>query len=438
MKKAVFLLFFSILFACNTSSVNSAYKDYYKYQQKYISAILDNNRQKEIYALENLIECGKYLKIDTKEYEEKLAKFKKPKKNYKTKIHFSQKNDNTPKTKTRHVSKYIKIISYNPLKIRVPSEKVKVFTISRKNVYKKVIDIPNAYVSRFIKKTVDKNLKLKIAQFNKNTVRVVLYSPKKFTIRYTLKNNILQVAWGKNKHKISSVLYTPKTSYKRRKIIVIDPGHGGKDAGGVGIKHRYEKIAVLQISKYLKNYLQQKGYRVYLTRNSDYFIPLKKRTHFANLKKADLFISIHCNIAPRHLSKIHGIETYFLSPTRNKKAINVARLENKEIKQLNYLDQNVILNFLNKDRIIDSNKLAIDIQKGMLSSLRSKYSGIKDNGVRPAPFWVLVGTQMPAILIEAGYLTNPLESSRLFNSKYQKQIAKGIARGIENYFRKNR
>jgi len=81
--------------------------------------------------------------------------------------------------------------------------------------------------------------------------------------------------------------------------------------------------------------------------------------------------------------------------------------------------------------------LAIDIQRGMLSSLRSKYNHIKDNGVRPAPFWVLVGTQMPAILIETGYLTNPLEESRLFTPAYQKYLAKGIVKGIENYFRKN-
>ena len=205
----------------------------------------------------------------------------------------------------------------------------------------------------------------------------------------------------------------------------------------MGIKNRYEKIAVLQIAKYLKKELVNKGYIVYLTRSGDYFIPLKKRTHFANLKKADLFISIHCNIAPKHKKNIYGIETYFLSPSRNERAIRVARLENKEIKGLNYLDQRVILSFLNKDRIIASNKLAIDIQIGMLSSLKSKYNHIKDNGVRPAPFWVLVGTQMPAILIETGYLTNPLEASRLFTPNYQKLLAKGIAKGIENYFRKN-
>jgi len=282
---------------------------------------------------------------------------------------------------------------------------------------------------------------LKIAQFNKKTVRIVYYSKDRFFLKYTIKNNILTIKISQpknNKQRYQNILAKKNRIYKpKNKIIVIDPGHGGKDSGGIGIKNRYEKTAVLQITKYLKTYLLKKGYIVYLTRNSDYFIPLKKRTHFANLKKADLFISIHCNIAPKHKKSIYGIETYFLSPTRNERAIRVARLENKEIKGLNYLDQRVILNFLNRDRIIESNKLAIDIQKGMLSSLKTRYRNVKDNGVRPAPFWVLVGTQMPAILIEAGYLTNPLESARLFTPAYQKQLAKGIAQGIENYFRKN-
>ena len=132
----------------------------------------------------------------------------------------------------------------------------------------------------------------------------------------------------------------------------------------------FETFALQAVLDYpvfiLKKELLKKGYIVYLTRDGDYFIPLKERTHFANMKKADLFISIHCNIAPKHLKSPNGIETYFLSPTRNERAIQVARLENKEIKNLNYLDQRVILNFLNKDRIIDSHKLAIDIQNCML------------------------------------------------------------------------
>ena len=256
---------------------------------------------------------------------------------------------------------------------------------------------------------------------------------KPFNLKYKVKNNILytQIFLKKTKKLIQ------KTYKKTKKIIVIDPGHGGRDTGGIGLHRRYEKIAVLSIAKKLKRILEKKGYKVFLTRSNDKFITLTQRTHFANEKKADLFISIHCNIAPKHIKGPYGIETYFLSPTRNERAIRVARLENKEVKDLKYIDQRVILNFLNRDRIIESNKLAIDVQKGMLASLRRFYSKIKDNGVRPAPFWVLVGTQMPAILIETGYLTNPMEVNRLFNSHYQQKLAEGIANGIDAYFRKN-
>jgi len=439
MKKIIFISLFLFSFlhsACNKSSINSAYKDYYKYQQKYIAAILDNDKQNEIKALEGLIDCGKFLKFNVDDYKEKLKKLQTHK--LKTKIYTKKPApDVTPSNKTKKFSKYIKIYSYNPLKIKIPDTNIRYFTI-KTTLYKKIIDLPNAVISKPITKKTG-NIKLKIAQFNKKTVRIVYYSKQKFTVKYSIKNHIIniQINPSHKKQIIKSILQKPKAFKPQNKIIVIDPGHGGKDAGGIGVKNRYEKIAVLQIAKYLKTYLLKKGYTVYLTRNSDYFIPLKKRTHFANLKKADLFISIHCNIAPKHKKSIHGIETYFLSPTRNERAIRVARLENKEIKGLNYLDQRVILNFLNRDRIIESNKLAIDIQKGMLSSLKNRYGDVKDNGVRPAPFWVLVGTQMPAILIETGYLSNPLEASRLFTPAYQKLLAKGIAQGIENYFRKN-
>jgi len=471
MKKLILLFFFfTALFAkCDTSNYNSAYKDYYSNQQIYIESLLDNNTQREISALKDIIKCGKYLNFDVREYEQKLKKLtstnkktqkkapvKKPapkktsKTSQKTKTVQKKTTKPTVKHKTKTIvkqkpkpipknslfkskySKYIKIHSTNPLKITIPNENIKVFTLKGKNYYKKVIDLKNAITPKSIKKQLG-NVTLRIAQFDKNTVRIVYSAKKPFYFKYSVKNRLLQTYLKNTK---TPRLFLP-TKPKRKKIIVIDPGHGGKDVGGIGIGRVYEKNAVLKIAKYLKYYLQKEGYRVYMTRDRDIFIPLKKRTHFANQKKADLFISIHCNIAPKRLKNIRGIETYFLSPTRNERAIRVARLENKEIKGLNYLDQRVILNFLNRDRIINSNKLAIDIQNGMLRTLRAKYAGVRDGGVRPAPFWVLVGTQMPAILIEAGYLTNPVEAKRLFSPTYQRNLAKGIARGIESYFKKN-
>jgi len=427
--KKLLIFIAAILFACNTSSYNSAYKDYRFYKQKYIESLIDNNKNEKIKALKEIVKCGKFLNFDVRKYEEKLNKLTKNT----TIIHKKvNKPKNTLNKKT--YSKYIKIHSLNPLKITIPNNKVTTFTLKNKKYYKKVIDIHNAITPKFVKKKIG-NITLKIGQFNKNTVRIVYVSKKPFYFKYEVKNKLLLTYL--NPKKRPKLFSDTKVTKKKKRVIVIDPGHGGKDVGGVGLGKRYEKIAALKIARYLRDYLQKYGYKVYMTRYGDSFIPLKKRTHFANEKKADLFISIHCNIAPKHLKKVHGIETYFLSPTRNERAIRVARLENKEIKGLNYLDQRVILNFLNKDRIISSNKLGIDVQNSMINTLKRKYSYIKSGGVKPAPFWVLVGTQMPAILIEAGYLTNPIESKRLFDSKYQRELAKGIAKGVVNYFKKN-
>ncbi|NPA11320.1 MAG: N-acetylmuramoyl-L-alanine amidase [Epsilonproteobacteria bacterium] len=426
----LFLFLFSILFACNTSSLNEAYKDYYKAQQSYIEALLDGEKQKEINSLKEIIKCGKFLDIDVSKYEAKLkATQQKPK-----------KSASKPKEKkhifkpTHSHSKYIKILTFNPLKIRLPkNSQIKSFTLKHKLI-KRVIDIKNAITPKKITKKFN-NVTLKIAQFNKHTVRIVYYSKKPFKLNIKKTKNTLYVYLNGKKRAKPTVIKTSKKRIFSKKIIVIDPGHGGKDSGGYANRVK-EKDVVLKVARYLREELKKRGYRVYLTRYRDKFIRLKNRTHFANVKKADLFISLHCNIAPKHLKGPHGIETYFLSPNRSERAIRVARLENREIKGLNYLDQRVILGFLNRDRIIDSNKLAIDIQKGMLSSLRRRYY-VKDGGVRPAPFWVLVGTQMPAILIEMGYLTNPTEAKRLKSPAYQKLIAKGIAKGIDEYFKKN-
>jgi len=429
-----FIIFiFSFLFACNTTNFNSAYKDYYKNQRLYITSILDNNKKNQIKALKEIIECGKYLNFDVSDYENKLKKLLPKKRTI---------------LKTSSKKEYIKILSFNPLKIKT-SKPYKTYKIKEKKLYKQIIDIQNAITPKPLIKKKFKNYKLKIAQFNKSTVRVVFYSPKKFILKIKKKKNILNFIIFKNnkeylshinKHKKNILSKQKKQNIKlfpNKKIIVIDPGHGGKDSGGVGIGGKKEKIVVLKIAKYLKNYLQKEGYIVYMTRDRDIFRKLKWRTHFANTHKADLFISIHCNISPKHIKSPHGIETYFLSPARSQRAMRVAKLENKEISGLNYLDQRVILNFLNKDRIIASNKFGIDVQSHMLMELRKKYKNVVDGGVRPAPFWVLVGTQMPAILIETGFLTNPMEAKRLFNPDYQRRLAKGIAKGVKAYFIKN-
>ena len=186
--------------------------------------------------------------------------------------------------------------------------------------------------------------------------------------------------------------------------------------------------------------MKKKGYKVYLTRNKDYFISLKYRTHFANRKKADLFISIHANATVKHRAKqARGIETYFLSPARSKRAKRAAALENRaEIAGMSYNTKNIFLNVLNRTKIIQSQKLGIDIQKNMIYHLKKIYGkSIIDGGVREAPFWVLVGATMPAVLIEVGYISHPKESRIINSYRYQINIAKAISNGIDAYFRKN-
>ena len=223
------------------------------------------------------------------------------------------------------------------------------------------------------------------------------------------------------------------------KTIVIDPGHGGEDAGAVGPSRRYEKVINFNVSKNLYSILKQRGYKVYLTRTNDTFIKVMNRTVLANEKNADLFISIHTNSVPKEkANEVTGIETFFLSPARNERAKRVAAIENKsDIREMSSSSQSVFLVSLNRPRITASHKFAIDVQAGLLQATRSKYKDIKDSGVREGPFWVLVGAQMPSILVELGYVSHPIESKRLYDQDYQLLLANGIANGVDSYFSKN-
>ena len=223
------------------------------------------------------------------------------------------------------------------------------------------------------------------------------------------------------------------------KTIVIDPGHGGEDAGAVGPSRRYEKVINFNVSKNLYSILKQRGYKVYLTRTNDTFIKVMNRTVLANEKNADLFISVHTNSVPKEkANEVTGIETFFLSPARNERAKRVAAIENKsDIREMSSSSQSVFLESLNRPRITASHKFAIDVQAGLLQATRSKYKDIKDSGVREGPFWVLVGAQMPSILVELGYVSHPIESKRLYDKDYQLLLANGIANGVDSYFSKN-
>ncbi|GAA6820847.1 N-acetylmuramoyl-L-alanine amidase [Helicobacter pylori] len=230
-----------------------------------------------------------------------------------------------------------------------------------------------------------------------------------------------------------------KTKRKKHKKIVLDAGHGGKDCGAMSANLVCEKDIVLEVVKFLHKELKKRGYSVLLTRDKDIYIDLVGRTELANKKSADLFISVHANSIPKHsTSNAHGIETYFLSTARSERARKVAEQENKDdVNLMDYFSKSLLLNSLNTQRLIISNKLAIDVQYGMLQSIRKNYPDVVDGGVREGPFWVLAGALMPSILIEIGYNSHAIESKRIQSKPYQKILAKGIADGIDSFFSKN-
>ncbi len=437
-----------------TSNDNELLRVHHAIKNIYIHAIVNNDDSLKKESLKRLVKTSKMLKLDSLDYTKELATLqktepkKKPTIKEKKKI-VAPKKVVAPKKRDRQ-SKYsanLKYISYKQDRLVLSFDKpmstkeIKSFQIKSKNSFREVFDIKA--IIRFAPQIkVPKELdELRIAQYNSKTVRVVFKRDSILKSNVIVRGKKIEILYD-SKRKSTPAIKIEKSydkfakSLPPNKTIVIDAGHGGKDAGAVGSNKKYEKHAVLQIALKTGKILQKRGYKVYYTRTSDKFIKLRNRTKFANRKNADLFLSIHANAAKK--KNLHGVETFFLSPARSTRSKNVAALENKsDMKEMNYFSKQTFLNVFNREKIISANKLALDVQQGMLNRLRSKYSGIRDGGVRKAPFWVLVGAQMPAVLIETGYITNKTERKRLFNSHYQSLIANGIADGVDSYFMKS-
>lgn len=212
--------------------------------------------------------------------------------------------------------------------------------------------------------------------------------------------------------------------------IMIDAGHGGKDPGAMA-NGVIEKNVNLQFAKLLGENLKEKGFEVLYTREKDIFIPLEERTALANVKKADLFVSVHCNAFPTS-SKISGMETYYLDLATSDDAVRVAARENavstKKISDLQFILTDLMLS----SKMKESRELANSVQSASITSLRKHYK-IRDQGVRSAPFYVLMGARMPSVLVELGYITNHTEAKRLKSKTYLKRQAEGLAEGIAAY-----
>jgi N-acetylmuramoyl-L-alanine amidase len=214
--------------------------------------------------------------------------------------------------------------------------------------------------------------------------------------------------------------------------IVIDAGHGGHDSGTTGPGGIEEKTVVLDVALRLGKLLKQRlGADVIFTRDNDTFIPLETRTAIANKAQADLFLSIHANSSPD--SSARGVETYYLNFTTSPDALEVAARENavsdESIHELSDLVKKITL----KDKIDESREFAADVQKSLYGDLEDGNPGLRDRGVKKAPFVVLIGANMPSILAEISFLTNSDDARELQQPAYRQRIAESLYRGVARY-----
>ncbi len=220
---------------------------------------------------------------------------------------------------------------------------------------------------------------------------------------------------------------------KVRKI-ALDPGHGGKDSGCVNQKlHLQEKHIVLDIAFILRSLLENDGYKVILTRERDSFLPLERRTAIANGQGADLFISLHINSSRNPKAK--GIESFYLNLAADPEAERVAAKENetsgKTLSQLGDILKKIVLN----EKIRQSKAMAATLQRVLIRELRRFYPDVRDLGARGAPFFVLMGADMPAVLVEISFLSNPEEARRLRDPLYRARVAYALYLGIKEFIK---
>jgi N-acetylmuramoyl-L-alanine amidase len=245
-----------------------------------------------------------------------------------------------------------------------------------------------------------------------------------------------------DKPKAKAASYRPSPEARKRsnslveqlgltvRTIMIDPGHGGKDPGATGVKGLEEKDVNLKVGLALGRHLHAKGFRVLYTRKTDAFIPLEDRTAKANAQKADLFISIHCNSFGD--SAMQGMETYYLDLANSNDAVRVASRENavsdRAISDLQVILTDLMLN----SKLKESRDLAKNLHGRAVKTTKAKHQ-LRDHGVHSAPFYVLMGAKMPAVLLELGYITNPDEAKRLNSASYIDSLAEGLAQGVSAY-----
>ncbi len=213
---------------------------------------------------------------------------------------------------------------------------------------------------------------------------------------------------------------------------MVDAGHGGYDTGTIGPNGLQEKDLVLDVSLRLGRLLKSRlGADVVYTRTDDSFVPLETRTAIANQQQADLFISVHANSSADRRAR--GVETYYLNFTSSPAALEVAARENavseKSIHELQDLVKKIAL----RDKIEESREFAANIQTSLHQTLGARDQGLRDRGVKKAPFIVLIGANMPSVLAEIAFVSNPADARKLQTPEYRQRIAEALYKGVTKY-----
>ncbi len=437
-----------------SSSKSSQFKAYDTYKRYYIKALVNGDLKIQKRCLEGICIAGKKLRIDVDDYEKKLKKLKSQTKQKIVSV--PKKRDVIKKEhlKQEHTSKTknVKIRSQHALQdfhwqgstlvlsfdFDLRSKDVNFFKLkpTKKKGYRYVFDI-NALLLKKPKIFHKEIQRISISQYKQKKLRLVIESKKRLNMRFKRHGHDLEISMGISK------VSAPKAkkivrSHNYNKLIIIDPGHGGRDGGAVGYQRHLEKDIVLQVSKRLAKILKEDGYKVRMTRDRDKTLSLKYRTKFTRKNKPDLFISIHANSVPKkNAHKAKGIEIYYLDPKRGSQ--RSSRLERKE----NAADYNAMNSTITKlfsatqsrAKVIESNFLAIDMGQNVVTHLRDSNFKVKQAKVAGGNFWVLVGATSAAVLVEVGFVSHPKEVQLLINKKYQQSFAEGLADGVDQYFR---
>ncbi|MFL5395218.1 MAG: N-acetylmuramoyl-L-alanine amidase [Myxococcales bacterium] len=213
--------------------------------------------------------------------------------------------------------------------------------------------------------------------------------------------------------------------------VVVDAGHGGRDTGAIGPKGTREKDVALSIAKVLAKKLEARGFAVVLTREDDRYLTLDERTRIANDAHADLFVSIHCNAARRR--KLSGIETWTLNVASNRYATRLAAFENADTDRSASDLRLILADLATRANTDDSRDIAQSVQSALVRAMRSRGEKVADHGIKHALFYVLLGARMPAILVETGFISNPVEEARLRTRDRQRATAEAIAAGVREF-----